>query len=64
MTTFAAILMTCNLALADYQFSPNGIPAGNEEQVHQCVQTCLALNDQPNWALRACVEKCQELDRP
>jgi hypothetical protein len=54
--TFSLLLLT----LSQYSM-PNNT---NEGQVQACIQTCQAFADQPNYDLKGCIVKCQELARP
>lgn len=54
--TFSLLLLT----LSQYSM-PNNT---NEGQVQACIQTCQAFADQPNYDLKGCILKCQELANP
>jgi hypothetical protein len=49
------------LTLAQYS-GPTGNT--NEDQVQACIQTCYAFAETPNYDLKGCIVKCQELARP
>jgi hypothetical protein len=57
--TLSTLILSVTMAAA--QYSGYGAPIMNEDHVRACVQACVAQYDAPNYELKACVAKCQEL---
>lgn len=59
--TLSALVLSITMNLSAHAYIPE---TSNEGQVNACVQTCIATYDKPDYQLKACVAKCQELARP